>query len=97
MTDIAFLAEILADWLILENRSRSWRKIAKECFPPIVKAGTLNRIANSRGAWIPKDKEILIALGLREKPEETPEWLRKIRKRIAIMAKQTRQDLGLQK
>lgn len=45
----------------------------------IVKAGTLNRIANKGGEWLPKDKEILAALGL-SKPRPKfprPAWLLK--------------------
>jgi hypothetical protein len=94
MTDRAVLAQKLAIRLIRENRCRSWRKIAKEDFPPIVKAGTLNRIANSGGTWIPKDEKLLRALGL---IEPLPKWARRIKRRIAKLAKQTRMDLGLQK
>lgn len=94
MTDRAILARKLANRLIQENQYRSWRAIAKEDFPETVKAGTLNRIANSGGAWIPKGEKLLRALGLVESP---PKWVRRIKRRIAKLAKQTRQDLGLQK
>lgn len=86
-------AEKLAKRLILEiSKPRTWRDVAHD-FPPIVKAGTLNRIAKTNGAWLPKDKEILDALGLVPRAEPVPDWLRKIKKKIAGMARQTRQDI----
>lgn len=89
-------AQNLAQRLNQEHaKNRSWRTIASNDFPPIVKAGTLNSIAKSNGKWIPKNKKIREALGLI--PPPPPEWLRRIRRRIAVMARQTRQDLGLQK
>lgn len=98
MSNRTILAQKLAKQLIQENQKngRTWRVIAFD-YPDIVKPGTLNRIAKSNGAWLPKSKKILMALGLREIPAPTPEWLKKIKKQIAVMAKQTRQDLGLQK
>lgn len=51
---------------------RPYRDIAKD-YPSIVKAGTLCRIAKSKGKWLPKDKKILIALGLIER-KVMPQW-----------------------
>jgi hypothetical protein len=57
-------AKRLARTLLRENRKfkRSWRKIAKD-FDGISHA-TICRIALSKGAWLPKDKDILVKLGL---------------------------------
>lgn len=103
-------ARKLANWLLKENRrnGRSWRDIAGD-FPPsdegkcIVKAGTLNRIANSKGAWLPKDDAILKLLGLltTRSPyailprwwERTPESLRLfryIRNQTQVLSNETR-------
>jgi hypothetical protein len=79
------------------SRLRSWRKVA-ECYPrradgsQIVKAGTLNRITNEAGEWIPKDREILVALGLiaERSKEPQPEWLRRRKKAIRKMVKETK-------
>lgn len=93
--------------LIQENaKGRSWRTIAREDFPmlgvdgkPIVKPGTLNRIANENGNYFPVEDEILIALGLKKScvpkppPAPIPPWLRDMKKKIAVMAKQTRKDI----
>lgn len=83
MTITAAAIRELAKRLIEEHRlGHSWRKIAGT-FPrradgsQVVKAGTLCRIASEAGEWIPKDREILIALGL-VKPrskQDDPEWL----------------------
>ncbi len=77
-------ARYLAEWLNAQHHNyESWRKVAA-LFPPIVKAGTLNRIAKSGGAWLPKDHGILRALGLIEPKKRT-----EIEKRITKMAKAT--------
>jgi hypothetical protein len=59
-------AKKLARSLLRENRKngRSWRVIAREDYSDRVNYATLNRFANSKGTWIPKDEHILIALGL---------------------------------
>lgn len=59
-------AKSLALSLLRQNRKfkRSWRVIAREDFNGTVNHATLNRIAINRGTWLPKDKNILIALGL---------------------------------
>jgi hypothetical protein len=43
------------------GKGESWRTLAEEYG---VNHATLNRIANSRGQWLPKDPEILKKLGL---------------------------------
>ena len=70
MTVSKFVARKLAQELVQQNGAgESWRAIAAT-FPrradgsQIVKAGTLNRIANEAGEWLPKGTEILTALGL---------------------------------
>jgi len=104
MSNVMGKARKLARMLLRENRAgRSWRVIAKDDFQGQVNYATLNKLANSRGTWIPKDECILIALGLMEphKPKliqpPPPEWLQRVRKNIAVMARQTRVSLGLQK
>lgn len=98
MTVTKAAARKLAQALKARNEAgESWRKIAAS-YParpdgtPIVKAGTLNRIVNEAGAWLPKDPEILVALGLKEKRvrEELPEWLARRKKAIRRMARETR-------
>lgn len=81
----------------------SWRLIAREYQTPIIKPGTLNRIANSGGEWLPCDENILVALGLMKPrkpkpiPRVIPELEKRVRGKIAELAKQTRVSLGLQK
>lgn len=55
------LARKLANSLLRQSQESTWRELAKVYG---VKAGTLNRIANSHGVWLPKDEEILKKLGL---------------------------------
>ena len=51
--------------LLRENRrGRSWRAIAHEDFKDQINHATLNRFANSKGEWLPKDKRLLVMLGL---------------------------------
>jgi hypothetical protein len=97
-------ARKLATSLLRENRrGRSYRTISRDDFQGKVDQSTLSRIARTRGAWLPKDESILIALGLKQPKEPKPprapdpEWLKEVKKRIAAMAKQTRIDLELQK
>jgi hypothetical protein len=71
----------------------SWRKVAEQ-YPrrtdgsQIVKAGTLNRIMNEPG-WLPKDSEILVALGLKERKQKTEHELR-TKRQIDGMARKTK-------
>lgn len=99
MTITAEAIRELVKRLIEEHAlGHSWRAIA-DTFPrradgsQIVKAGTLCRIASEAGEWIPKDKEILIALGLvvPRMKEDQPEWLQRRKKAIRRMVKQTKQ------
>jgi hypothetical protein len=85
-------ARKLANSLLRQNKEIPWRDLAKTYG---VAAGTLNRIAKSHGAWLPKDDCILIALGLTapRKPHVKPELLpgeKETKKRIALMAKNLR-------
>lgn len=65
-------ARALARRLLRANKKtrshagRSWRVIAREDYGGKVNHATLNRIANSEGAWLPKDKALLILLGLKK-------------------------------
>lgn len=64
-------AKTLARRLLRENRgtrtkpARSWRVISRENFDNRIPAGTLCRFAKAEGEWIPKDEELLIALGMK--------------------------------
>jgi len=59
-------AEKTARRLLRQNRhGRSWRVIAREDFNGQINHATLNRFANSMGAWIPKDEGLQIVLGLK--------------------------------
>ena len=87
-------AKDLAKYLNLRHAElHSWRKVAAEYHSPLVKPGTLNRIAKSKGKYIPNDKSILAILGLLTEPELIPEWLKKIRSNIHTMAKDTKKSL----
>jgi hypothetical protein len=62
---VSYKAKRLASALLRENRrGRSWRTIARDDYQDRVNFATLNRIATSRGEWLPKDEEILKVLGL---------------------------------
>ena len=104
MTITAKAAQELAKRLIDDHeQGHSWRAIA-DTFPrradgsQVVKAGTLCRIATENGAWLPKDREILIALGLIQirKQADQPEWLKRRKKAIRRMAKETRKALKVE-
>lgn len=96
-------AKKLARMLLKQNDSRSWRQIAQQDYCNRVNYATLNRIANSKGTWLPKDPEILTALGLL-KPrspfavlpkwfDRTPEalaWFNGQREKVKGMGKETR-------
>ena len=49
-----------------DKKRRTWRDISGDY--PGVKFGTLNRIAKSRGEWIPADTHIQELLGIKRKP-----------------------------
>jgi len=97
MTVVSSRAKKLARKLLRENRKngRSWRVIARENYQNKVDQSTLSRIAREKGAWIPKDEQLQIILGLRQpcSPRVQRELLpgeKEIRKRIASMAKNMR-------
>ena len=85
-------ARRLANRILREHRKgRSYRKIAREDYPG-VKPGTLNRFAKGKGAYIPKDRDILIALGLmRERKPRVPS---PIQMQIHNMAEGVKQALN---
>lgn len=59
-------AKTLARRLLRENKhGRSWRTISREDYNGNVNHATLNRIANSKGEWLPKDEGLLMTLGLK--------------------------------
>lgn len=66
-------AKTLARRLLRENKhGRSWRTISREDYNGKVNHATLNRIANSKGEWLPKDEGLLITLELkRERKTKT--------------------------
>ena len=52
----------LAELILVSNRQGiTYREMSKMCG---VKPGTINRFAKAKGKWIPKDKSILVRLGL---------------------------------
>jgi hypothetical protein len=81
-------AKALAERLLEEHSRKSYRRMAAEDYPGIA-PGTLCRIAKSGGKWLPKDRRILIALGLKKPPEhrELPEWMKRWRR----LPKETRE------
>jgi hypothetical protein len=95
MTIAKHQARKLAESILREHDTgSSYRQIAAS-YPrrpdgsQIVKAGTINRIANEMGEWLPKDPEILVALGLKkEKPRASQHELR-TRKIIRRMVRKT--------
>ena len=101
MANVPSKAKKIAMGLLRANREgRSWRRISHEDYAGAVHPGTLCRFAKSDGAWLPKDNRILVALGLKRpnrlKPEKPPlpEWAKRVKKRIAKMAKATRESLA---
>lgn len=101
MTIIISRAKKLARSLLRENRKngRTWRAIAHEDYNDQINFATLNRFAKSKGAWIPKDNEILITLGLKKpcKPHEVrpplTEHEKQLKTKISDMAKKTREAI----
>lgn len=89
-------AQRLAKRLLRENkRGRTWRTIAREDFNDQVNYATLNRITREKGAWIPKDEQLQIILGLRQPCAPHIKWEllpgeKEIKNRIACMAKDMR-------
>lgn len=95
-------AKKLARSLLRENqRGRTWRTIARDDYQNQIDQSTLSRIARKKGEWIPVSLDLQVILGLKKPcepklpPPPLPEWKKKIKKQIALMAKETRQELGL--
>ena len=82
----------LARSLLRENRKndRSWRTIAREDYSDRVHNATLSRIAINRGAWIPKDENILLALGLIKprKPRKPAKKIHEMNRRELLQRRQ---------
>lgn len=55
--------EILVNSINEKHARKSYRELAKD-YPAVIKAGTLCRIAKSKGKWLPKSRKILLALDL---------------------------------
>ena len=99
MTVTQAAARNLAQELTARNDlGESWRKIA-ESYGPMIKAGTLCRIAREQGAWLPKDRAILAALGLVHvrASEPQPDWLKRRKKAIRRMARDTKKAVLIDK
>jgi hypothetical protein len=93
MTKTTEAARKLAQELKARNAlGEPWRAIAESFCSPIVKAGTLWRIAAEAGEWLPKDRKILMELGLIERKQRTEHEIR-IRKKIDSMARKTRRAM----
>ncbi|RPI95526.1 MAG: hypothetical protein EHM40_02930 [Chloroflexi bacterium] len=99
-------ARKLAKRLCDENaKGRSWRTIAREDYGNQISHATINRIANKGGEWLPKDKRLLVLLGLKKprgvRPlpkwlQDTPEaraWFDGQRQKVGQMAKATRDEM----
>lgn len=69
---------------------QSWRKVANEYNNPIIKFGTLQRIA--KGKYMPLEKKILRVLIPPERRKRT-----EIEKRISQMVKETRKAVMVTK
>jgi hypothetical protein len=64
MTKITGKAKKLATSLLRKNRTRTWREIAAQDYGNKIHFSVLNKIAKSRGAYIPSDKPTQYLLGL---------------------------------
>lgn len=86
-------ARQLAQDLRTRNETgESWRAIAASYGDPIVRPGTLCRIAKEGGDYLPDDRAILRALGLIEQRKRT-----RIQKAIDKMANETRKAVIVKK
>ena len=100
-------AKSIARRLLRENRhGRSWRQIAREDYCNRVNYATLNRFANGKGEWIPKDENILLALGLIkprspfailpkwfDRSEDALAWFKGKREKVKEMHQDTREAM----
>ncbi len=72
-------AKTLARRLLRENRGtrskagRSWREIARDDYNGRISHATICRFAISEGEWLPKDKGLLIALGVKSERKPKPQ------------------------
>lgn len=89
MIDPDRIAALIARLQRQHDALKSWRRVAA-LYPPIVKAGTVCRIA--KGEYLPDDRKILRALGLIERRKRTP-----MEKRISEMARDTRKAVMVKK
>ena len=74
---------------------KSWRKIAKKYYQDKVSFATLCRIANSDGKWLPKDKEVLMLLGIWEPRKPADAHTLRIRREVNRMARDTKKALEI--
>jgi len=95
LTATAKNAKRLARSLLILNQDlgMSWREIAHHAYGDKVHFATLNRIAKSKGSWLPKDCEILTALGLKKPRKPRSQTL----ETIIAMSQMVRQGLRLWK
>ena len=89
MTPTPSAAALAAELQELHNALRSWRKVQRLHYPA-VNFATLNRVARSGGEWLPKDRRILIALGLVKAKPELTEHENRIMKARNKMVRATR-------
>jgi hypothetical protein len=88
--DPARISELVARLQRQHDQLKSWRKVAA-LYPPVVKAGTVNRIAKE--GWLPQDRKILKALGLAGQGRQRTQ----VEKAIAKMARETRKAVLVKK
>jgi len=65
-------AKRLALALLRKNRARTWREIAERDYGGQIHFSVLNRIANTKGTYIPTDKASQYLLGLYKPRRLTP-------------------------
>lgn len=65
-------AQKLARQILEKNKTRSWREISEQDYEGKIHFATLNKIANSNGAYIPSDKAAQYLLGLYKPRPITP-------------------------
>jgi hypothetical protein len=74
---------------------KSWRRIAEVDYGDKIHFSVLNKIANTGGKYLPKDRESLITLGLVEAPKrrEILPGERRVQRIIGRMARETEKDV----
>lgn len=68
-------AQKLARQLQLKAQTRTWREIAEQDYDGRIHFATLNKIANSNGAFVPSDKATQYLLGLYKPRRMTPKTI----------------------